>query len=47
MRYKVMCWNVITWEWSYYNTFNNYKDAADARDEYTRRYGGRFEVFEA
>lgn len=47
MTYTVKRWNLLTCEWSYFNTYRNYKAAADARDELTRRYGGVFEIFEA
>ena len=47
MTYTVKRWNMMTGEWSYFNTYRNYKAAAEASDELTRRYGGVFEIFEA
>ena len=45
--YVVKRLDLLTREWSYFNTYRNYKAAAEARDELTRRYGGVFEIFEA
>lgn len=46
-KYIVKRYDIIRNQYVYYNCFSNYKDAAQARDDLQRRYGGRFEIFQA
>lgn len=45
-RYTVKRFDVIRMSYVYYNSFTNYREAAEARDYLQKKYGGRFEVFE-
>ena len=44
--YTVKKYNPVRNCFSYYNSFRTYKEAAEARDDLQRRYGGHFEIFE-
>lgn len=44
--YQVKRFNLIKGQYDYYNSFESYREAAEARDDLQRRYGGRFEVFQ-
>ena len=44
--YTVKRYDIVSGEWHYFNTFATYSEAAEARDMLTRRFGGKFEIFE-
>ena len=45
-RYVVKKFNLVRNCWSYYNSYNSYTEAAEARDNLIRRFGKGFEIFE-
>lgn len=45
-RYVVKRLDLVRMTYVYFNCFDNYKDAAEARDALQKRYGGHFEIFE-
>ena len=45
-KYIVKKYDFLRNQYVYYNCFFNYADAAEARDEYKRRFGGDFEIFQ-
>ena len=46
MNYIVKKFDALRMRYNYFNTFYNYKDAAEARDELQKRFGGQFKIFE-